>query len=77
MYVTCIVGGEHEECTSVLVREPGRMFACSWEGNIQVGLKGMDFDGVNWIELAHDRVCCLILMNMVMNLHFKLRNISI
>lgn len=86
------MGGEHEACMSVLVREPGRMPAYSWESNIQVGLKGIGFVGVNWIELADDRVCCLLIMNIVMNLHrvcclmimnivmnlqFKLRNIGI
>jgi len=32
-------------------------------------------DGVSCIGLAHDKVC-LILMNMVMNFQFHLRNIT-
>lgn len=72
--MTCIVGGEHEVCISVLVREPGSMPAYSCEGNVQVGLKQFDFDSVNCTGLSHDKVC-LILMIMVMNLQFHLRNI--
>jgi hypothetical protein len=39
-----------------------------WEDNIKVGLQGMGFGGVDWIELTQDRDRWWALVNAVMNL---------
>jgi hypothetical protein len=31
---------------------------CRWEGNIKTCLKEIGWEGVNWINLAHDRNKC-------------------
>jgi hypothetical protein len=31
---------------------------CRWEGNIKTYLKEIVWEGVNWINLAHDRNKC-------------------
>jgi len=39
-----------------------------WEDNIKMDLKEIGIDGVNWIELAQDRVQWRAFVNTVMNL---------
>jgi hypothetical protein len=39
-----------------------------WENNIKMDLRGIGIDGVNWIQLAQDRVQWQAFLNMVMNL---------
>ena len=51
----------HVTCRGVLVGEPeGRRSLgrprCRWEGNFEVNLKLIGWVGVDWIDLAHDRV---------------------
>jgi hypothetical protein len=41
---------------------------CRWEDNIKMDLREIGIDGVNWIQLAQDRVQWQAFMNMVMNL---------
>jgi hypothetical protein len=41
---------------------------CSWEDNIKMDLREIGIDGVNWIQLAQDRVQWWASVNMVMNL---------
>jgi hypothetical protein len=40
----------------------------SWEDNIKLDLREIGIDGVNWIQLAQDRVQWQAFVNMVMNL---------
>jgi hypothetical protein len=39
-----------------------------WEDNIKLDLREIGFDGVNWIQLAQDRVQWWSCLNMVVNL---------
>jgi hypothetical protein len=39
-----------------------------WVDNIKMDLRGMDWDGMDWIELAQDRDQWRVLVNTVMNL---------
>jgi hypothetical protein len=39
-----------------------------WEDNIKIDLGRWSIDGVNWIQLAEDRVQWWVFVNMVMNL---------
>jgi hypothetical protein len=41
---------------------------CRWVDNIKIVLRGVDWDGVDWIDLAQDRVQWRALVNTVMNL---------
>jgi hypothetical protein len=41
---------------------------CRWEDNIKMDLRKIGIDGVNWIELAQDRVQWRAFVNTVMNL---------
>jgi hypothetical protein len=70
-YVACM--GEGRGVYRVLVVRPegkrplGRP-RCRWEDNIKMGLMEIGIDGVNWIQLAQDRVQWRACVNMVMNL---------
>jgi hypothetical protein len=46
------------------LERPGRR----WEDNIKLDLRETGIDGVNWIQLAQDRVQWQACMNTVMNL---------
>jgi hypothetical protein len=39
-----------------------------WEDNIKIDLREIGIDGVNWIQLAYDRVQKRTFVNTVMNL---------
>jgi len=39
-----------------------------WEGIIDVDLKYMECEGMNWIQLAEDSVQCQALVDNIMNL---------
>jgi hypothetical protein len=41
---------------------------CRWEDNIKMDLRKIGIDGVNWIQLAQDRVQWRACVNTVMNL---------
>jgi hypothetical protein len=41
---------------------------CRWEGNIKMDLGEIGIDGLNWIQLAQDRVQWWAFVNTVMNL---------
>jgi hypothetical protein len=41
-----------------------------WEDNIKMDLREIGIDGVNWIQLAQDRVQCRACVNTVINLRF-------
>jgi len=70
---TCGTNGGGERCLQVLVgrpegkRLPGRPRR-RWEENIKMGVREIGIDGVNWIQLAQDRVQWLAFVNTVMNL---------
>ena len=38
-----------------------------WENNIKMDLQKVGCEGMQWIELAHDRDRCQALVNVVMN----------
>jgi len=39
-----------------------------WDGNIKMDLREIGIDGVNWIQLAQDRIQWRACVNTVMNL---------
>jgi hypothetical protein len=41
---------------------------CMWEDNVKMGLREIGIDGVNWIQLAQDRVLWQAFMNTVVSL---------
>ena len=41
---------------------------CRWKDNIKIDIQEVDFEGMNWIELAQNRDRRLTLVNAVMNL---------
>jgi hypothetical protein len=41
---------------------------CRWENNINMDLREIGIDGVNWIRLAQDRVLWQAFVNTVINL---------
>jgi hypothetical protein len=41
-----------------------------WENNIKIDLREIGIDGVNWIQLAQDRVQWRAFVSTVMNLQF-------
>jgi hypothetical protein len=61
VHVACM--GEGRNVYRVLVGRPdgrrplGRP-RCRWEGNIKIDLMEIGIDGMNWIQLAQDRVQC-------------------
>jgi hypothetical protein len=48
-------------------RQPGRP-THRWEDNIKLDLREIEVSGVNWIQLAQDRVQWQAFVNTVMNL---------
>jgi hypothetical protein len=44
---------------------------CRWKFNIKMDLREIKIDGVNWIQLAYDRVHWWAFVNMVMNLQIS------
>jgi hypothetical protein len=50
-------------------RQPGRPRR-RWENNITLDLRERWIDGVNWIQLAQERVQWWAFVNTVMNLRF-------
>jgi hypothetical protein len=60
-HAACMGSGEGRGVYRVLVGRPqgkrplGRP-RCRWDGNIKMDLKEIGIDGVNWIQLAQDRV---------------------
>jgi hypothetical protein len=65
--------GEGRGVYGVLVGKPkgkrplGR-HRCRWEDNIKMDLRETEINGVNWIQLAQDRVQWWAYVNTVMNL---------
>jgi hypothetical protein len=49
-------------------KRPLRRPRSKWEDNIKMDLRKIGIDGVNWIQLARDRVQWWAFLNMVMNL---------
>jgi hypothetical protein len=47
---------------------------CRWEDNIKMDLREIRINGVNWIQLAQDRVQWRPCMNTVMNLRVPLES---
>jgi hypothetical protein len=65
--------GERRNAYRILVGKPegkrtlGRP-RCRWVDNIKMELRGIGWDGIDWIELAQDRDQWRALVNTVMNL---------
>jgi len=74
--------GERRGVYSVLVGECGGKRPLGrpwrrWEDNIKIDLKEFGCGGVDWIDLAQDRVRWRALVSTVMNFRFhKMRGIS-
>jgi hypothetical protein len=70
---TCGTYGEGRGVYRVLVGRPegkrplGR-YRHRWEDNIKMDLRVIGINGVNWIQLAQDRVQWQAFVNMVLNL---------
>jgi hypothetical protein len=75
-HVACMGDGRH--VYRVLVGRPkskrpvGRPMH-RWEDNIKIDLRVIRINGVNWIQLALDRVQWQVFVSMVMNLHAPYR----
>jgi hypothetical protein len=65
--------GETRNAYKILVGKPEgnrplRRPRRRWEDNVRMGLRGIGWDGVNWMPLAQDRDQWRVLVNTVMNL---------
>jgi hypothetical protein len=49
-------------------KRPLRRLRHRWVDNIKMNLRGIEWDGVDWIDLAEDRDSWRALVNTVMNL---------
>jgi hypothetical protein len=69
----CSTNGETRNAYRILVGEPegkrplGRP-RCRWVENIKMDLREIEWDGMDWIDLAQDRDQWRVLVNTVMNL---------
>jgi hypothetical protein len=55
---------EMRNAYEVLVRKPeGKRYR--WKDNIKLDLEEAECEDVDWIHLAHDRVQCKVLVNIV------------
>jgi hypothetical protein len=74
--------GERRGVYRVLVGKPeGRRSLgrprCRWEDNIKMDIQEVGCEGMDWIELAHDKNRWRALVSAVMKLRFhKIRGIS-
>jgi hypothetical protein len=69
----CSTNGEKRNAYRLLVgktegKRPLRVPTCKWVDNIKMDLREIGCDGMNWIDLAHDRDQWRALVNTVMNL---------
>jgi hypothetical protein len=70
---TCDTDGGGERCLQGLVGRPEDKRPVvrprrRWEDNIKMDLREIAIDGVNWIQLAQDRVQWRAFVNTVINL---------
>jgi hypothetical protein len=70
---TCGMHGGGRGVYRVLVgrpicKRPQERPRCRWEDNIYMDLREKGISGMNWIQLAQDRVHWQAFVNMVMNL---------
>jgi hypothetical protein len=68
----CRTYGEKNNAYRILVGKPeGRRPLVRprrrWMDNIKIDLREIEWDGVDWIELAQDREQCRALVNKVVN----------
>jgi hypothetical protein len=71
-HVACV--GERRGVYRVLVgkslgKRPLERPRCRWEGNNKMDLQGVDWGGMDWIDLDQDRDRWWEFVNVVMNLH--------
>jgi hypothetical protein len=69
----CSANGEKRNAYSILVgkpegKRPLRRPRSRWVDNIKIDLRELGWDGVDWIDLAQDRVQWRAVVNTVMNL---------
>jgi hypothetical protein len=67
--------GEKGYAYRILVGKPERKRPlgrprCKWVDNIKIDLKDIEWDGMDWIDLAEDRDQWRALVNTVMSLRF-------
>jgi hypothetical protein len=62
--------GEQKRCIQRRPEErrPLRRYRRTWEDNIKIDLQEVEWEGTNWIDLAHGRDTWRALVNAVMNL---------
>jgi hypothetical protein len=65
--------GENRNAYRILVGKPEGKISLGtprrrWEDNIKMNLRGIGWDGTNWINLAQDRDQWRTVVNTVMNL---------
>jgi hypothetical protein len=71
---SCSTNGGDKECAyRILVgrpegRRPLEKPRCRWADNIKMDLREIEWDGIDWIDLAQDRDQWRALMNTLMNL---------
>jgi hypothetical protein len=74
--------GERRGVYRVLVEKPGGQRPLGrprrrWEDNIKMDVQEVEFEGMDWIELAQDKDRWRAVVNAVMNLRvYKMRGIS-
>jgi hypothetical protein len=65
--------GEKRNAYRILVGKPERKrplgrLRCRWVKNIKMDLRKIEWDGVDWIDMAQDRDQWRVLVNTVLNL---------
>jgi hypothetical protein len=65
--------GRNEKCIEILVIKSGgkrtlRRPRHKWEDNIKMDLREIEWEGVDWIHMAHYRIQWKAFMNTIMNL---------
>jgi hypothetical protein len=69
----CSTNGKQRNAYRILVGKPEGKIPLGrprrrWVANIKMDLREVGWDGMDWIDLAQDRVQWRALVNMVMNL---------
>jgi hypothetical protein len=60
--------GETRNAYRILVEKPEKRTRRRWVDNIKIDLREIEWDGMDWTDLAQDRGQWRVLVNMVINL---------